>query len=140
MRIEDKLAQLNRTVNYVPVALRKVLMSQSQLIEELNRDQLRQGKRSDGTSLPDYSQNSVNYFGKPEGAIKLFDTGDFYESLDISYFDDRMVFDDTDEKTHMLVEKYGQMIFGLSEENKLKVIDIIKPLLAKELKAFYKSI
>lgn len=47
----------------------------------MNTDQLFAGEDSQGKSLPNYSQNSVQVFGKPSGPMRLFDEGDFYRGF-----------------------------------------------------------
>ena len=53
-------------------------------IVNANTDQLWAGIKADGKNMPDYSQTSVNAFGKPSGPIRLYDSGDFYRGLFVS--------------------------------------------------------
>lgn len=134
-----KAREVRRTADYIIVAARIVLIRHADLIEELNRDQLSRGERSDGSLLPDYSPTSVS-MGKPAGPIRLFDEGYFYGGINASIFDDRITFDGEDEKTGMLVQKYGEMILGLNDQSLQILIDTIKPELITEVRKFYKRI
>lgn len=85
-------------------------------ISELNRDQLRRGEDVNGASLPPYSARSVDVFGKPAGAIKLFDTGDFYAAIKPEFADKSFSVTDTDWKAEMLNREYGDVI-GLQQDS-----------------------
>ncbi len=134
-----KAREVRRTADYIIIAARIVLIRHVNLIEELNRDQLSQGERSDETLLPNYSPTSVA-MGKPPGRIRLFDEGDFYEGINASIFDDKITFQGEDEKTGMLISKYGEMILGLNQKNLQILINTIKPELITEVRKFYNRI
>lgn len=84
----------------------------------LNQGQLSLGKKSDGHYLPNYSTASVLHFGKPAGPIRLYDTGAFWNNIQIERQSGKIVFSDTDSKAPMLIQKYGRDILGLSSESK----------------------
>lgn len=132
---DDHLSKINRLIQYAPIAARLVLIENAAFIEDLNREQLSQGERSDGSILPPYAPVSVA-MGKPPGPIRLFDEGDFYEGINLSVFDDKMVFTGEDEKTPMLIERYGQMILGLSDESIETLLNYIKPQILRKLQEF----
>jgi hypothetical protein len=138
--IAEKISEIQRVQNYAIVAARFAIIESSEFIEELNRQQLSEGQRSDGSTLPDYSPTSVNLFGKQPGPIKLFDEGDFYDGINVNVFDDEFRLDGEDEKTSMLIARYGDMILGLTEENKQVLIDYIRPIIINLMKTFYKSV
>lgn len=103
-------------------------------ITVLNVKQLKEGKRSDGISLPDYSETSVKIYGKPAGAIKLFDTGDFYNSIEAKTEKSTIKLISTDPKYTQadinLRGRYGKEILGLTEKNIENVREkIISPLI-----------
>lgn len=97
-------------------ATEKALKARGNDISELNRDQLRKGERVDGSTLPPYSKRSVQVFGKPAGAIKLFDTGDFYKGIKPEFSDKSFAVIDTDDKTEMLTDRYGEVV-GLQDQS-----------------------
>ena len=81
---------------------------------ELNREQLREGKQSDGQNMPPYSWVSVHKFFKPEGPIRLFDTGAFHNSIQVDVGSDEFQF--IAEDRYNLFERYGENnILGLTD-------------------------
>lgn len=96
-------------------ATERALKARQEDISYLNRDQLKIGMRADGSFLPPYSPVSVSKFGKNPGIIKLYDTGAFYDGIKPEF--DKASFDikDTDNKTDMLQDRYGDNILGLSD-------------------------
>jgi len=108
-----------------------VTLSLEDVATNMNTDQLFKGERSDGSNLPDYSPASVNVFGKPQGPIRLFDSGDFYRGFIFANAQFPLFFTSTDEKTDELTFDYGENIFGLNQENKT---DLAKSYILPELK------
>jgi hypothetical protein len=97
-------------------ATENALRARGNDISELNREQLRRGQDVSGASLPPYSARSVEVFGKPAGAIKLFDTGDFYAAIKPDFADKSFELTDSDWKAEMLQKEFGDVI-GLQEES-----------------------
>lgn len=107
--LRNRIAKLD-----LDIATERALKARQEEISDLNRDQLRIGMRSDGSFLPPYSSNSVNKFGKQPGTIKLFDTGAFYDGIRPEFKKSEFDITDTDQKTDMLQDRYGDNILGLS--------------------------
>jgi hypothetical protein len=108
---------------------------------DLNTQQLWQGERADGSSMPDYSWVSVNYFNKPEGPIRLFDTGDFYKGFIFATKSSKIEFPiyitSTDSKTGDLSQRYGSEIFGFNQENMAGFAKVfVLPSLGKKLRDY----
>tara|TARA_R110000851_G_scaffold220616_3_gene373478 strand:- start:1014 stop:1463 length:450 start_codon:yes stop_codon:yes gene_type:complete len=105
---------------------------QAKIIELNTRKQLfDEGLKSDGSYLPDYSDVSVREYGKPSGHIRLFETGEFFDSFRIIVFGSiaEIVADtiknnpfgeDTD-----LAKVYNNTIIGLTDESKTVLKEII---------------
>jgi hypothetical protein len=83
------------------------------VIEELNRARMQEGIRSDGSVMPNYSFISVTEYGYPDGPIKLKDTGAFQAAIIAERQGEEIIQTSTDDKTNMLVEAYGEEIFGI---------------------------
>lgn len=111
---------------------------------ELNREQLMEGERADGLSLPDYSPTSVNIYGKDPGPIKLLDTGAFHDSIIVIAADNAYRFlssplkrDEITGRITNLKEKYGDEIIGLGKDGldeirqkvKIKIVEHVNKLL-----------
>lgn len=105
--------------------------------EDLNIDQLEDGKRADGTSLPDYSPVSVAVYGKPAGAMTLRDTGAFHKSIKLKADKTEANLYATDPKTDYLKDMYGDEIIGLNEGN-VEVLknDYIRPSVKENIERF----
>lgn len=73
--------------------------------------------------------------GQPTDRVTLRDTGDFHDSFFIEYGDAEFLITASDWKTEELMEKYGEGIMALSDEN-LKGLrsGIIRPGLLEKLK------
>jgi hypothetical protein len=110
------------------------------LIEKANKDQLKEGLTATNEPLPDYSETSVKVFGKPEGRIKLYDTGDFYKSITAKKEKNsiKIVSDEgKDWKFPMLALRYGTDIIGISIDN-LTLIE--KEYIEKKINEIIKNI
>lgn len=93
-------------------------------------DQLeREGLKSDGTYLPDYSKTSVEVYGKEDGHIKLRDTGQFYRSFVVKVDPKGIeIIADTSKGTSAnddLAVRYGIDILGLTEENNNVIVNAL---------------
>lgn len=114
-----------------------------EIIADLNIEQFKQGKRADGTFMPDYSPVSVSVYGKPEGPIRLYETGSFYSGITVKVEGKVIVLDSTDEKTPMLEKRYikgsfsneGGELFGLTDESKEELIPDLLPVLIDKIKS-----
>ena len=98
-----------------------IVMSDGDLIVELQKEQLTQGKDATGEDIaPSYYSdayaemkqelNSQPDFGTPD--LRL--TGDFHNGFYLDH--DTLQVTSSDAKTPSLIEKYGKNIFGLSEK------------------------
>ncbi len=123
-RLIRKLEEIRR--NNV---LKNLVIREQQFIENLNREQLSKGQRADDTFLPPYKKNNPSKtFGntsvtKNAGEpIKLLDTGDFYNSIDVKVSGGAFLMTGNTNKGETdLAERYGQSILGLSTESKNKL-------------------
>ena len=129
----NKISTLNDGTIWFEVIDREV---QFEIIRLNTEDQLfDEGIRSDGTFLPDYSQRSVEEFGKPEGHIKLKDTVHFYQSfrVKVDKFGMFIAVDDTSLYDVPLTVAYGIDILGLTDENTMILIEMLKRNYIKEI-------
>jgi len=93
---------------------------QDEIIRLNTQEQLfDQGIDSQGRSLGDYSNVSVEIYGKPAGHIRLYDTGHYYDShkviVDKTGFN--ITADDVSIYDEPLTQVWGEDIIGLTEEN-----------------------
>lgn len=110
---------------------------------DLNRDQLDQGIRSDGSQIgPDYKAITVKYKqskGQPYDRVTLKDQGDFYDGLRVFGSYGRMDIYGTDWKTQSLEYKYNDgptsTILGLTENS----LNFLRAMIRPELQSFTKT-
>jgi hypothetical protein len=100
----------------LPAITERALEARPDIIAELNRDQLRVGQTATGRTTGTYSKRSKAVFGKTD-PVKLFDTGAFYKSIKPEFGNKSFTVEDTDWKTDMLKDKYGDDILGLSKSS-----------------------
>lgn len=120
----------------LPKLVEESLNELSDEIVQFNKEQLREGKRSDDTLLPYYSNRTIN-IKQSKGRIimgrriALIDTGDFWGSMWAKAENGNLTIFADDYKTIMLAERYGDKIFGLDPENhdllKFRLFEILKP-------------
>lgn len=121
---------------YLPDLYDEAVIESEGQITDLNREQLDIGLMADGNSLPDYSQTSIEKFGKQPGPIRLYDTGDFWKGFYIDSGADAFDIRSTDEKETMLVANYSSEIFGLVANQRQRLAEIIKPLIVNKIKNY----
>lgn len=104
----------------------------------LKVDEFKKGENPDGSRIGYYRSPAYRLFKRQlnplaSGTVDLILTGSFTRSLfvdDISR--DRYLFDSRDEKTELLVAKYGADILGLSPETFLQFqYDYVAPEVRK---------
>lgn len=90
-------------------------------ITELNKDQLKKGKKKDNSSLGTYRPFTIEERLKRGLQVSFVDlrfTGSFQDNMKLAIKGSTFDFTSTDKKSDMLADKYGDLIFGLTEENK----------------------
>jgi hypothetical protein len=118
-------------------------------ILDLNRDQLfREGKDANGNVIGYYTGfteelnegKTFSYKGesrqKKEGdPYLLYDTGDFYKSLEVQVYDEYFtVYGQDIKEDGALTQKYGNDILGITNENKGKLIEKILPFVIQTIR------
>jgi hypothetical protein len=98
--------------------LKRSLNKTKDKIVEYNIEQLDIGEYSTGKKLPEYSAVSVEVYEKQPGSITLYDTGAFYEGINVKTRGDSYLISSSDSKNNMLIDDYGDDIFGLQEGSK----------------------
>jgi hypothetical protein len=122
--LTDLIERIESSIEGLPDMAIEVVDETKETLEELNTSQLQEGERADGTTLPDYSPRSVSEFGKPPGPMKMLDTGDFYEGIQVKTFKDKFELIGLDPKTNMLEKNYGKLV-GLQSDKLQEYTDFI---------------
>jgi glycerophosphoryl diester phosphodiesterase len=103
------------------------------LVLSLNKDQLKMGQLADETFLQEYSQRSIDVYGKRPGRFTLYDTGEFYNSFDVlAVTKDAIIeFADTEKPDKDLLE-YGEVI-GLNGQSLEILINEAIPIMRDKI-------
>lgn len=99
---------------------------------DMNRDQLEDGMRADGTLLPPYAPATVQIKrekGQQTQPMNLRDQGHFQAGIVARKYDKYLEMTSLDYKTGKLVQRFGEQILGISDEN----IDILRDEVTPEL-------
>lgn len=135
-RFIDKLKTVRTGLEDIAI---EVIEESEEDIVQLNLDQLNEGVTADGSDIqPEYTPFTVRIKkrkNQPFDRVTLKDTGDFYSKVFVKPFGNQFQISSDDPKTAMLVKKYGDKIFGLTEQNKHDLAEIIlKPRFIEKLK------
>lgn len=113
-------------------------VDEAQAIELNSFAQLHQGRdANDDPIAPAYTPFTVKIKrakGQPTNRVTLFDTGDFYEGFKVVKSQNEFFVTSTDEKTASLKRKYGDDIFGLTDDSKDELRKEITPLLIQSFR------
>lgn len=115
--------------------LQQIVKSLEPDLVKLNLSQLQKGETKEGDKLPFYAGTKEPW--------KLFDTGKFYGGWFIKPTKEAVLFDSSDSKTDLILQKLKQRgvknptdIFGLSEKNFIQ----FQKLLVPRLKQYFKEL
>ena len=130
--IQELINQIREIQREIPNPTRKILNENKKIILDYVRiDQLFElGEDGEGRKLIPYTPftRAVKISeGRDPNIVTLFDQGDFYNSADLTLInEDVLNIFFTDPKTPDLLEKYGQSIDDLNDENEEKVNELIE--------------
>ncbi len=113
--IDEAIEKLLKLKIMIGKIIEAEALQHREFISNLNRKQLKDGQKADSSDMPNYVGNSRQ--PSAPGKITLFDTGDFHEGIEPLIDDIGWEMVGLDEKTTILVSKYGD-ILGLTEESK----------------------
>ncbi len=127
--IIQKIAELKAmTVDQQEKDILLILQKLKEVLIDMNTSQLLEGKDSKGRSLGDYAnevyarlKRSMN--PKAGGHVDLYFEGDWQDSFFMEADSFPVMFNASDWKTNMLVQNYGEDIFGITAQNLEKFIE-----------------
>lgn len=120
LELSRRMSVINRGM--LVEMIEEILNEMETDIVKMNQEQLQEGMYSDGGLLPPYSYKTTEMNPKKQGRIKLFDTGDFYQSIFATAGMGILEVDAKDWKTEMLKEEYGELILGVHPMNMNELI------------------
>jgi hypothetical protein len=136
--LENMVETLERIREDLPTLIAEVLEENASLLEDMNIAQLREGKRADGSDLPDYSPVSVRKFGKRPGPMTLEDTGKFHRGITVRANSAFAEIIGLDSKTGKLEALYGIDIVGIPLDRMDEVkLNILLPGLREKVRVKY---
>jgi hypothetical protein len=123
-------------------SLKRVLERHEKDIQELNREQLMSGRRSDNTKLSPYTSAYAKRKNKPVTPKTLNDTGAFHEAIFVTFFEKSFNVESDDYKNDFLESNWGPKLFGLSKENIKRLLEeySVKDELITEVKTSLKNV
>lgn len=145
MSIFSKLINsLEQYKSNIPEYIRLVVVENEHILVDMNAQiQLyEQGVNRLGESIASYAPYKPvtiqikRLKGQPTNRVTLRDEGDFHAAFEVIADNNISFFmDSTDPKTNALIKKYGEQIFGLTDENiKEFMQDYVYPELLTKLK------
>jgi hypothetical protein len=114
--LETLADKLKRIREDMPALVAEAMEALAWVVRAMNEEQLDEGKRRDGSVLPNYSPGSVAKFGKTPGPMNLKNTGAFRGRITVKANPGFAEVISTDPKTGMLEAKYELTIVGIPDD------------------------
>lgn len=123
--------------------LMKYLKGLEAEIIDLNREQLKErGETSEGTKIASYQPYAPSTVskkrskGQPTDMVTLYDEGDFQGAFEVRFGNDWFAIFSNDYKAPFLEPKYGDEIYGLTEESKRYLLSLFRDDFVTEFKNY----
>lgn len=135
-KARKKIAKLRKAQG--KVIGRAILKNKAEILDLITEEQLfKLGVNSDGIELSSFqpytprTKQIKGVKGQPVNRVTLRDEGDFHESFNLKIVNNKLLIFATDPKTEKLTIKYGEEIFGLTDDSLREVRRIIKSDIVK---------
>jgi hypothetical protein len=129
-----------RALDVEAIAKESIHANQDAIVT-MQAEQMRLGKKSTGDKIGYYRSVAYAQLKQSMGSIAPFRvpdlllTGAFYGGLKVNLSGDKLELTSADEKTPMLVARYGEDIFGLGEDSKdMLREEVFAPDMVKRIK------
>jgi len=136
--IADRIQKLKKFRVELDQVILDLVRNQEQKVIEMNTDQLMSGIDGNGKQIaPPYAISTIvrkKRKGQPYGRVTLRDQGDFHSSFGVEYMGDEFQIINDDPKAVYLIRRYGEDVYGLTQDNVDLLAHQIKGFLAEELK------
>lgn len=121
--------------------LLKIIKKHEARLVDYNIEQMMEGKNSDGSVIePAYTERTVEikkHKGQRSDVVTLRDEGVFQQKMEADTRAFPVDISSADFKTPKLVDKYGEKIFNLNNENTEK---FVREDIAEDIKQYYKDL
>ena len=136
--IEETIERLKITDRLIDSIVIDIVRENEKMLIQMNVDNLFAGIDNEGKQIvPPYKPSTIKRKrrkGQPFNRVTTRDEGDHHESIFVKYSDDEFELDAADFKKKYLVRKYGQELYGLTEENLGTLKKIIEERLLEEVR------
>lgn len=142
-QIEELIAKIIELRDNINDYIRLEVIEDEAFICDMNSENqlFEKGITREGIKINSYAPYSKNTIavkitkGQPTNRVTLRDTGEFHTSFVVYADDTKFFIDAKDWKTNKLGEKYGEEIFGLTDENINELIwEYIYPALMNKVR------
>lgn len=142
-QIEELIAKIIELRDNINDYIRLEVIEDEAFICDMNSENqlFEKGITREGIKINSYAPYSKNTIavkiakGQPTNRVTLKDTGEFHASFVVYTDDTKFFIDAKDWKTNKLGEKYGEEIFGLTDENINELIwEYIYPALMNKVR------
>lgn len=142
-QIEELIAKIIELRDNINDYIRLEVIEDEAFICDMNSENqlFEKGITREGIKINSYAPYSKNTIavkiakGQPTNRVTLRDTGEFHASFAVYADDTKFFIDAKDWKTNKLGEKYGEEIFGLTDENINELIwEYIYPALMNKVR------
>lgn len=142
-QIEELIAKIIELRDNINDYIRLEVIEDEAFICDMNSENqlFEKGITREGIKINSYAPYSKNTIavkitkGQPTNRVTLRDTEEFHASFVVYADDTKFFIDAKDWKTNKLVEKYGEEIFGLTDENINELIwEYIYPALMNKVR------
>lgn len=112
-----------------------------EVIKEIQKEQLSQGERPDGSNFPNYGYISQLVYGKPDSPITWYDDGEMYSRITPQFTPNEidmgqaLTTGDDNEELDLEIE-YNEDILGIQERNLAAIKSQIKAEYIMQLRWF----
>lgn len=128
MTIAEAARRTNEAVAGIDNQIDVILNEIEPEIVAMQTDRLFEGLTVSGDRIiPEYTPYTVSEKqskNQPSDRVTLLDTGAFYNAIYAAKIGDEVIIESGDEKNDELLEKYGEQIFGLTDDNSDKSKEI----------------
>ena len=136
--IEETIERLKVTDKLIDSIIIDLVRENEKMLIQMNVDNLFAGIDNEGKRIvPPYKPSTIKRKkrkGQPFNRVTTRDEGNHHESIFIKYSDDEFELDAADFKKQYLVRKYGEELYGLTEENLGTLKKIIEERLLEEVR------
>ena len=138
------IRRCNNVKNLDPNKILKIVCDRSdvkEIVTKLQKSQMfDDGVDSKNKTLGNYSEASVKIFGKSPGHIKVYDTGEFFDSIKVKSSEGEIIISANTIKVAWdgavdLLDRWSELL-GLNEKSLSELREFIRPIFIEQTREF----